>query len=281
MRNHPLTPMHDANLARVLGRQTKRKVGLVPYQTVKLGASAIAQEFAVLRQSGVRFAVVDAIEDGDLESIGAACKTLTLVTGGSGIAIGLPGNFREAGLLAGGEGVRTPIKVGGRAAVLAGSCSAATLAQVEAMKRIHPSIAVDPAALATNAAAAIAQITAWAEERLEQAPVLIYASAPPEDVAAVQARFGREQAGTMIESALAAIAQNLVRLGVRRLVVAGGETAGAVVSALGIDALEIGQQIAPGVPATLSIGEPRLALALKSGNFGDVDFFRKALEILQ
>jgi uncharacterized protein YgbK (DUF1537 family) len=195
--------------------------------------------------------------------------------------MGLPANFGEDGLLANGEEVRTPAEAGGRAAVLAGSCSAATLAQIEVMKQTHPSFTIDPAALATDPAAAVSNIAAWAEARLKQSPVLIYASAPPEAVAAVQARFGREQAGTMIENALAAIAQNMVRLGVRRLVVAGGETAGAVVTALAIKALEIGDQIAPGVPATLSIGEPRLALALKSGNFGGPDFFVRALEALR
>jgi uncharacterized protein YgbK (DUF1537 family) len=165
--------------------------------------------------------------------------------------------------------------------VLAGSCSSATLAQIDAMKESYPAVAIEPAALANDASTEIAKIIKWTKEHLSVSPILIYASASPEKVAESQARFGRQGAGAMIENAMAAIARNLVELGARRLVVAGGETSGAVVSALGIKTLEVGEQIAPGVPATLSIGEPRIALALKSGNFGGVDFFARALEALK
>jgi 3-dehydrotetronate 4-kinase len=281
MRNHPLTPMTDANLVRVLGRQTKAAVGLVPYATVRQGSAAIRVAIEKLRHRDITYAVVDAIEDEDLRCLGAACADLTLATGGSGAAIGLPGNFRRAGLL--------PIRAaegdlpaaGGAAAVLSGSCSPATLAQVERMRARHPSLVLDPLALAERGEAAISDALAWAAASLEAGAVLIYASAPPDAVRLVQAKLGRDRAGALVEHALATLAQGLVKAGVRRLVVAGGESSGAVVQALGVRALRIGPQIDPGIPATLSLGEPRLALALKSGNFGDEDFFLKAIEKLR
>ena len=280
MRNHPLTPMRDANLVRVLGRQTAHKVGLVPYRQVKQGAPAIAEAFAKLSAEGVRHAIVDALEDKDLENIGAASSALPLITGGSGVAIGLPANYRVARLIPKREGVAALEKVGGPGVVLSGSCSAATLAQVERFAASHKAMAIEPAALARDPAGTVTALLAWAMDMLARGPALIYASAPPDQVAAVQAEFGREKAGEMIEHAIAKLAQGLAGNGIRRFVIAGGETSGAVVSALKVEALEIGPQIAPGVPACLSYGAPRYALALKSGNFGGPDFFTEALEAL-
>ena len=280
MRNHPLTPMRDSNLVRVLGRQTKHKTGLVPYKIVKAGAPAIADAFAALIAEGVRHAIVDALEDKDLENIGAAASALPLITGGSGIAIGLPANYRMARLIPKREGVAALAAVKGPGVVLSGSCSAATLAQVERFAVKHPAMSIDPEKLAQTPEAAIAALLDWAKSKLTSGPALIYASAAPEKVAAVQAKFGREQAGAMIEQAIARIAEGLAQAKVRRFVIAGGETSGAVVSALKVEALEIGPQIAPGVPATLSYGTPRYALALKSGNFGGPDFFMEALDAL-
>lgn len=281
MRNHPLTPMHDSNLVRVLGKQSKYKVGLVPYGAVKKGPMAIADAFSVLRKDGVRHAIVDAIEDIDLENIGAACSPLALITGGSGVALGLPMNFRVARHMPKRDGAKPLDPVGGMGAVLAGSCSAATLGQVEAMKARAPSLALNPSELASDPDGTIARAISWAKAELAKGPVLIHSTAAPEDVASAQAALGREATGAMVEHAIATIAKALVGHGVRRLVVAGGETSGAVVSALGVEALEIGPQIAPGVPATLSYGNPRIALALKSGNFGGPDFFAEALEALK
>ena len=281
MRNHPLTPMTDANLARVLGRQTKAAVGLVPYVTVRQGTAAIRAAFDKLRHRGIAYAVVDALEDEDLRCLGAACADLALATGGSGAAIGLPGNFRRAGLLATRPAEGDLPAIGGTAAVLSGSCSTATLAQVARMRAKHPSLMLDPLVLAVRGDAATADAMAWAAANLETGPVLIYASAPPDAVKVVQAKLGRERAGAVVEHALATLAQGLVKEGVRRLVIAGGESAGAVVQALGVRALRIGPQIDPGIPATLSLGDPPLALALKSGNFGAEDFFLKAIEKLR
>jgi uncharacterized protein YgbK (DUF1537 family) len=281
MRNHPLTPMKDSNLVRVLGRQTKHKTGLVPYKIVKNGSPAIAEAFAGLRAQGIRHAIVDALEDKDLENIGAASSAMPLITGGSGIAIGLPANYRVARLIRKREGASELEKVGGAGIVLSGSCSAATLGQVERTAAQHPARAIDPAELANDPQGTVTAILDWAKAQLKSGPALVYASAPPDSVAAVQAKFGREKAGEMVEHAIASIAAGLAAAGVRRFVIAGGETSGAVVSALKVEALEIGPQIAPGVPATLSYGTPRYALALKSGNFGGPDFFMEALDALK
>jgi uncharacterized protein YgbK (DUF1537 family) len=280
MENHPLTPMTDANLVRVLDRQSRGGVGLVPFEVVERGADDIAREFERLRVGGIRHAVVDAVSDAHLESIGAACAELPLVTGGSGVALGLPGNFRRAGLLANDERADDLPRVEGGAAVLSGSCSTATLGQVEHMGQTRPSFRIDPRAIAAGENV-VEQAVAIAAAELHKGPVLIYASAAPVEVKSVQEELGRERAGDLVEAAMGEIATRLVDLGVRKLVVAGGETSGAVVKALHIKALRIGPQIDPGVPWTLSIDDRPLALALKSGNFGARDFFTKALHKLE
>jgi uncharacterized protein YgbK (DUF1537 family) len=277
MRHHPLTPMTDPSLVRVLQRQTPHKVGLVQYSSVVQGARAVREAFQGLRRAGMRHAVLDSITDEHLLALGEACADLKLVTGGSGMAMGLPANFVRAGLLKTGQHYTLP-KVAGPTVVLAGSCSVATQGQVAQMKQGHDAFEVDADALASGRDVA-ADALAWAAPRLSEKPILIYSTASPEQVKAVQDKLGREHAGAMIERALAAIAQGLVAKGVRRLVVAGGETSGAVVGALGVEGLLIGPEIDPGVPWTFSIGQPTLALALKSGNFGAPDFFTKAFEL--
>lgn len=277
MAHHPLTPMTDADLVRVLGRQSARKVGLVPLAVVRAGPAAIRDRLRELAGSGFGYAVTDAVEDADLLRIGGACADLALVTGGSGVAMGLPENFRAAGRLPARQEAAALPRIAGPAAVIAGSCSAATLEQVEAFAQSRPVARLDPLALA-DGLDPLATVE-WALDRLAAGPVLIAASAPPEQVKAAQERLGRERAGELVETALARIAGVLVERGVRRLVVAGGETSGSVVAALGVEGLVIGPQIDPGVPATVTLGrEPQLALALKSGNFGGRDFFLKALE---
>ena len=281
MQNHPLTPMTDSNLVRVLQRQTRRKVGLVSYETVAAGAGAIRKRFDELQGEGIEIAVVDAASNQDLLSIGAACDGLPLVTAGSGIAAGLPQNFRKQGLLQDNLAADALPRVGGLRAVLAGSCSAATQGQVAAMIEAgRPAFPVDPLRLAAGEDLVAAALD-WAAPRLAQGPVLIYATAAAEDVKAIQAQLGVERAGHLVERALAAIAQGLAGLGVRQLIVAGGETSGAVVNTLGVKGLRIGPQIDPGVPWTASLSETPLALALKSGNFGTPDFFLKAWDRLQ
>jgi uncharacterized protein YgbK (DUF1537 family) len=283
MKDHPLTPMRDPSLVRVLQRQSHGKVGSVQHATVAQGSAAIADAFAKLRQDGFRHAIVDAIADHDLEAIGEAAKDFALITGGSGIALGLPGNFRRAGLIGDGGGADLLPKIGGKAAVLSGSCSQATLAQLAFMRERAPVFAVDPLAAAAGGNVAGAALE-WAADKLGAAPICFAATAPPESVAKVQQELGRERAGTLVEGIMAEIARGLVARGVRRLVVAGGETAGAVVQALGVTGLRIGRQIDPGVPWTVSLprdsDQPALALALKSGNFGAPDFFLRAFTAL-
>ena len=273
MRDHPLTPMTESSLVRLMQAQSRRRVGLVDYDIVRRGPEAIRARFAALGAEGCGFAVTDALADEDLTALGAACRDLPLVTAGSGLAIGLARNFvAEPSVAAAALPPGT-----GFAAVLAGSCSTATLRQIEAMRARHPAFAIDPLTLAEGADLVGAALD-WAARHLAEGPVLIHASAPPDAVRAVQQKLGVEQAGALVEAALAAIAQGLVARGVGRLIVAGGETSGAVVKALGIKALRIGPEIDPGVPWTQALGDdaPPLALALKSGNFGAPDFFLKA-----
>ncbi len=279
MKDHPLTPMTDANLVRVLGRQTKHPVSLVPYPEVDAGPAALIAAWERLRRESARYAIVDALTDRHLLDIGLACADLPLVTGGSGAALGLPESFRRRGLLGADVAADRLPRVAGHAAVLAGSCSPATLGQVAHMSRTHPALRIDPLRLARGEDV-VGEALDWAAARLGTAPVLIYASAPPDEVRRVQAELGREAAGRLVEDAVARIARGLVAAGARRLVVAGGETAGAVAQALGVMGLRIGPSIDPGVPWTVSLEEPPLALALKSGNFGAPDFFLKAFERL-
>lgn len=275
MENHPLTPMTDPNLVRVLSRQAEGGVGLVPFNTVEQGAGAIRQAMTRLAEAGRRWAIVDAVTDAHLMAIGEAVAAHALVSGGSGVAMGLPENFRRAGLLPerGDAAALPPMK--GAAAVVAGSCSRATLGQIGLARDHVPVLELD--ALGTRDAAALAaQALAWVDGKLEAArPVVIAASATPEKVAALQARLGRDAAGALVEDAVATIAAGLVQRGVGRLVVAGGETSGAVVTRLGVTSLRIGPEIDPGVPWTYA-NPTGMHLALKSGNFGARDFFLKA-----
>ena len=283
MRNHPLTPMTDANLVRVLQAQAQRKVALVAHEVVAKGTAAIRARFDALRAEGVGIAIVDAISDADLMQIGVALKELRLVTAGSGIAMGLPQNWLASGALAAGDNVQSLPSVSGRAAIVSGSCSVATNAQVRHFREQgRPALALDPMALAAGDDA-IGRALAWCEQQLRSdVPLLVYATAEPGAVQRVQAELGAARAGDLVERALARIAVALVERGVRRLVVAGGETSGAVVQALAVRQLAIGAQIDPGVPWTAArspaSGNGWLHLALKSGNFGTQDFFSKAFE---
>jgi uncharacterized protein YgbK (DUF1537 family) len=280
MENHPLTPMRDANLVSVLQRQTGSKVGLVRYDAVARGVSAVRERFDTLRNEGVRMAIADAVSDADLYVLGEACADLTLITGGSGVALGLPANFRRAGLLAEQADAAQLPRVDGLSAVLAGSASKATNAQVAQWRATRPAFRIDPLA-AARGEAVVEQALAFAQPYLDKAePMLIYATATPDEVKAVQGQLGVNEAGHLVENTLASIARGLRERGVRKFVVAGGETSGAVVQALDVHTLRIGAQIDPGVPATATTGAEPLALALKSGNFGTTDFFEKALRHL-
>jgi uncharacterized protein YgbK (DUF1537 family) len=282
MRHHPLTPMTDANLVRVLQAQTRRRVGLIDHGVVARGADAIAERMAQLEREGIALAIVDAIRNDDLLQLGRALKGHVLVTAGSGVAIGLPANW---GLLPS-PGVAALPPARGLGAIVSGSCSLATNGQVAHARAAGvPVFGVDPLQLAAGVDVA-AQALAWARERLAGGtPVLVTATADAAQLQAVQAQLGAAQAGELVERTLAAIGRGLVEAGVRQLVVAGGETSGAVVQALGITQLQIGAQIDPGVPwcaaRTPATGGEWLHITLKSGNFGTADFFTKAFAALQ
>lgn len=275
MQDHPLTPMTDPNLVRVLQRQTESKVGLVDHRVLGEGSAAVQAAFEALQADGVRMAVVDATDEQDLMTIGTAVNGMALITGGSGIGIGLPDNFRM-----GGSAADTLPEITGFSAIISGSCSRATQGQVANFKKSGPAFQIDPLKLAAGQDMA-AQALEWALPKLADGPVLIYSTDEHGEVVAVQEKLGRDAAGEMTEQALARVAEGLVEAGVRKLIVAGGETSGAVVSKLGVQGLRIGPEIDPGVPWTVSLGEREIALALKSGNFGGPNFFEEAFDRLQ
>ncbi len=280
MQNHPLTPMTDPNLVRVLQSQTRRKVGLIDHSVVAQGADAIRSRIAALKAEGVGIAIVDAVSNDDLLRMGPALADLPLVTAGSGVAIALPANF---GLQPSNQAAALPA-ASGLQAVVSGSCSVATNAQVaQFIASGRPALAIEPLRMAAGDAV-VREALDWARPHLANGPVLIYSTAEPDAVRSIQAQLGVEQAGALVEQTLAAIARGLVELGVRQLVVAGGETSGACVQALGIAQMRIGGQIDPGVPwchAASPAAPEGLHIALKSGNFGSTDFFTKAFTCLQ
>ncbi|MBH03392.1 MAG: hypothetical protein CMP08_04620 [Xanthomonadales bacterium] len=275
MADHPLTPMTDANLVRVMDAQTRHSVGLVAHECVRAGAQAVKTRLADLARDGHAIAVLDCIDDADLDVLGAACVDLALVTAGSGLALGLGPHWATSGAEA---GILKP--VAGGEAILSGSCSTATRGQIAHAREHYASHYLDVFALAEDFEATVAAARAAAERGLADGPVLIYASETPDVVDKAQTQLGREAAGFLVERAMGDLATTLVDdLGVRRLIVAGGETSGAVVSALDIAGLEIGPAIDTGVPWTTTVGrDPRLALTLKSGNFGRPEFMTQAWE---
>jgi uncharacterized protein YgbK (DUF1537 family) len=278
MQNHPLTPMRDPNLVRVLQQQTRRRVGLLRYDTI--GPEHVAARVRELRSEKTEIAIADALCDNDLRTLGAGCADLPLLTGGSGLAIGLPDNYRRRDLLHHTSSAARLPDIRGGALVISGSCSLATNAQVAAWRETRPAFRVDPIALAEGEPV-LERAIDWAAPMLGREPMLIYSTSPADEVKAVQSTLGIDQAGLAVERAMAEIARRLYERGARCFVVAGGEVSGAVVSALGVTMLRIGGRIDPGVPWTAAVGgvsEP-LALALKSGNFGSVDFFEKALRL--
>ncbi|WP_405650370.1 four-carbon acid sugar kinase family protein [Streptomyces sp. NBC_01386] len=278
MRHHPLTPMTDSNLVSVLDAQTTRPTGLIDHEVVAQGADAVRARIAQLRAQGVGAAIVDAVSNDDLVRLGAAVKELALVTAGSGLAIGLPANW---GFEPSSAAAQLPPACG-RQAVVAGSVSAATNGQVrEFLSTGRPAFSVDPLRIAAGEDVA-AQALAFADKHLADGPVLVYSTESPDAVRSVQGQLGAAEAGELVEQTLARVAQGLIQRGVRQLVVAGGETSGAVVQALGLTGLRIGGQIDPGVPwcAAPLPGGDTLHITLKSGNFGGPDFFTAAFTLL-
>ena len=277
MEKHPLNPMTDSDIRRWLRRQTRSEVGLTPYRVVRDGAAAIRTALEAEAAAGRRLVIVDAVVDDDLREVGKAVAGHRFVTGGSGIAIGLPDNFRNAGLLgqsAGGFGT-----VAGPGVVLSGSCSAASLAQVAAYIAGHPGYKIDADAV-VEGRATVGEAFRFVMDHLDAAPI-VYSTAESSTVSSAQVRYGHEQIATAIEAFFGDLAQQLTAAGVCRIVVGGGETSGAVVTALGLQSFRIGPEIDPGVPLLEADGQKPMLLALKSGNFGAVDFYAKALRMME
>jgi uncharacterized protein YgbK (DUF1537 family) len=283
LKDHPLNPMRDANLMRLLGRQSRSKIGLVDLATVVRGGDAIRARLADLAGQGFAAAIADSVFDPDLEPIGAVALDHRVSIGASGLGLGLARGLVASGRVRATDGTASiGAPLGGPAACLAGSCSQATLAQIKQAESAMPVLHLDPEALVSGPAEAQRALD-WAASRVGDGPVLIASSSPPQAVAALQARHGRDAAGHAIEQGMAMIVEGLVERGVRRLVVAGGETSGAAVDRLGIPAFLLGPEIAPGVPVLRTIGGTRgeMLLALKSGNFGGPDFFMDALRLMR
>ncbi|MBV9641968.1 MAG: four-carbon acid sugar kinase family protein [Verrucomicrobia bacterium] len=277
MQHHPLTPMTDPNIVRVLAAQTRLTVGLIRLDLVRQGEKAVSHAFDTREGQPGTVAITDATSNEDLVVLAGAARHLRLVTGGSGLAIGLGKNF---GLQKG--RAAKAIAPAGRRAILAGSCSRMTLKQIEAAKKVYPHFKVVPEELAAQFNATLERVLSWAKEhRSNPDPLLVYTSGSPDEVASNQKSLGANRAGDLCESFLAEVAENFVNEEIFQLIVAGGETSGAVVSKLGLDLLRIGPEIAAGVPWTLASGSDReIALALKSGNFGSEEFFVDAWRFL-
>jgi uncharacterized protein YgbK (DUF1537 family) len=283
LKDHPLNPMHDSNLVRVLARQSKTRIGLVALAALAKGEDAVRARLADLAGQGFGAAIVDAVFDPDLETIGRVALDHRLSVGASGIGLGIArAMVASARVKSNAASTNADAPVGGRAACLAGSCSQATLQQIANAERAMPVLHLDPDRIIAGPDE-VRRALAWAKDRISDGPVLITSSSSPDQVAALQSRHGRDAAGHAIEQAMADIADGLVQSGVRRLIVAGGETSGAVVDRLRIPGFLVGAEIAAGVPVLRAVGagNGEMLLALKSGNFGGPEFFSDALKLMR
>jgi len=283
LKDHPLNPMHDSNLVRVLARQSRTQIGLVDLAAIARGPDAVRARLANLAGKGFGAAIADAVFERDLETIGKVALDHRVSVGASGLGLGLARALvASSNVTSHATNAISDAPVGGPAACLAGSCSQATLQQIAKAEQVMPVLHLDPDRVVAGSDEA-RRALAWARERLQEGPILIASSSTPEEVAALQARHGRDAAGHAIEQAMACIAEGLVDSGVRRLVVAGGETSGAVVDRLQIPGFLVGAEIAAGVPVlrAVAVSGGDMLLALKSGNFGGPEFFSDALKLMR
>ncbi len=281
LKDHPLNPMHDSNLVRVLARQSKSKVGLVDLATVAKGAEAIRAKLTDFAKQGIGAAIIDAVFDPELEIIGQVALDHRLSVGASGMGLGLARGLVASGRVRAASASADQKTIGGAVACLAGSCSQATLTQIAHAEKSMPVLRLDPEKIVAGPSE-VQRALGWSREHLGKGPVLIASSSTPDQVSALQAKYGRDAAGRAIEQAIAAISEGLVAAGVRRLVIAGGETSGAVVDRLGIPGFLVGPEIAAGVPVLRCVGwsKGEAVTALKSGNFGSPDFFNDAIRLM-
>jgi len=290
MKDHPLTPMRDSNLCRLLTPQVSGPVAGITWPTVTQGPDEIRTALKAHSDAGIQHVVIDAVSSDDLLNIVRATEHLALLTGGSALAMHLPGLFRVRGWLKDADQVAPEKPPVGKQLVLSGSCSSMTQAQVAAQKAKAPSFQIDPLKLTRNDQ--LAEAREWLAQKLHAVEAstatsnvglapLVYATADSESVTKAQNEIGVEAAGNIVENALAQLAQDSIDLGVRQLVVAGGESSGAVAQALKLKSLRVGTEITPGVPWTYAdIANETFAIALKSGNFGEEHFFSEAFTAL-
>jgi len=274
MRHHPVTPMEDSSLVRLMMRQARGRAAVIPVARIEQGAAAVQAELATLKAQGVSYVVLDAISEQHLLTQGAALRDMRLVTGGSGLAIGIARAWASA--QAAGEAEAAGRPQGGRAVVIAGSCSQMTNQQVAAYRQQAPAMAISVERCITEAAAYARELCDWISAHADRplAPML-YATADAQQLQAVQLQYGAARSSEAVEQLFAAVTRELKARGWQRFIVAGGETSGVVAQSLGVTAFHIGPAISPGVPWVRDTQQP-LSLALKSGNFGDEQFFARA-----
>lgn len=275
-RHDPLTPMTDPDLVRVLQRQTAKNVGLLAHPAISAGGAVLAEAVSERVQSGTRYFITDTIYDADLANIAALTRDCVLVTGNATIVPFYPPLWRASGVLSSSRHQARLPAVHGKGIVLAGSCAERTMEQLAAFESAHPVLRIDLSG-AGNAGAAVEHALTWALPKLENGPVAITTSSAPSAVAAAQARYGRDGAARLAEQILGDIAVAVHRAGVRRFVVAGGETSGAIVERLGIRRLDVGAYGGPGIGTATTDGADPCAFCLKSGKLGPVDLFARAL----
>ncbi|WP_212768812.1 3-oxo-tetronate kinase [Pectobacterium versatile] len=278
MRHHPVTPMTDSNLMRVMEQQAAGRCGLVPYTVMDQGAEAVKQRLAQLKEQGVRYVVLDTLNEQHLLTQGEALRDMKLVTGGSGLAIGLARQWAESAAQTG-SATDAGKPQSGAGVVLSGSCSVMTNKQVAHYLKQAAGRAIDVArCLESNDAQQtyVQELADWVKaHRDDTLAPLLYATSSSDELAQIQQRWGAEASSQAVEKLFAAVARQLQQDGFQRFIIAGGETSSIVVQTLGIRAFHIGPSISPGVPWVRSTNHP-LSLALKSGNFGDEDFFARA-----
>ncbi len=282
MKDHPLTPMRDSNLVRFLGKQcrTDGSVGLIPIDIVESGPRAIQDRMRELQEKEYRFGVVDSFDNRHLMSIGEACSQMALITGGSAVSMGLPRNYRRAGFLPNQPLPLELPKLGGPIAILSGSCSTATQEQLKIISQQIPGLFLDPIALAEGEEN-YSEILDKVDRNLDRGVILVYSTSSPEKIENIQRTLGKRRADEIIEETFARLTGYLQSREVRNYIVAGGETSAVVAKALGVNQIYIGPEIDTGVPWTVCYEQDApILLAFKSGNFGEPDFFIRAMEML-
>lgn len=275
MRHHPITPMHDSNLLRLMDAQSRGSSGLVPYDVVENGPEAVRAELERLRLNGARYAVIDTLTHAHLDTIGLAVHDMPLVTGGSGVGSGVGHALVQQNPAVGEAAAASWRFTAGKTVVLSGSASEMTNAQVQQYLQHAPHLPVDIDQLVRDASAYVDQSAEWVLAHSGAYAPMVYATAPAAEVQHLQNTHGAQFLSSTIENFFAELASTLRQRGVTRFITAGGETSGAVTQSLKVGGFEVGPQISPGVPWVRSL-DGELDLALKSGNFGDEDFFRAA-----